>query len=380
MATTANEVAQAAISMATGIVKGNTADTLGAPVDMMNMAIKPVTEKFGIATDTPFGGSAHFRTLFGMDTKDKNVAETAGSMISVGGAAKAMIVGAARLSDVSKAVDVEKFMDITRNHPEVNAASKYNMTGVYGNEGERLKAVISDKDAKILEPNYQNNFGVPASAVKGSAEMYRLDEVFQHDQLFKLYPELKDIDVVFKELPKGSLGSFAKDSKTMTVNSNVGPEKQREIILHELQHGVQAIEGFQGGANTSQFLPKDVNKTAKAVQSAVIRGRESADPAIRDAAERFKDRFNNKIKDAHTRYENVPGEQEARFTQDTRDLDLPSLASGIRNMLKNNQTPQNWDTQPLPSAVAKGTITPAATASQSTSILDTIRAIVTQPK
>jgi hypothetical protein len=383
MATSARDVIQAASAIATGMARGNTADTLGAPVDMINTAITPLTSRLGIATETPFGGSAHMRHLFGMG-EDKNAAETAGSMISIGGAVKAMIVGAARLGKIGKA-DIEKAQELFTKHPEVKPASVYNATGVYKGEDDKLRSVISDNAAKTKN-------------LPGSGEKAKLGDVLDHPQLFELYPELKDIDVVGASIG-GKEGSFTAsrgkgdpgtikisgvgqkfiDSMRLDDGTQATESDIRSVLLHETQHAIQSIEKWIPGGSPKQFLPKDVDKQAKAVQEAVKRGRESTDPATKAAAERFKDRFNAKLKDAHVQYENIPGEQEARFTQDTRDLNTDSLANGSKNMLKQGQTPQNWDTQPLPSAIATGTAVPPVQ-EQASSILSRISDIITQPK
>lgn len=442
---TAEELQGAIKGMATGMLKGNTADTLGAPVDIVNTMIRPVTERLGIATDTPFGGSAHMRSLFGMDIQDKNAAETAGSMISVGGAAKAaitavtnapaiiktglatatalvggqeairavgnsvqqraveagrklpqsqqgMVVGAARLGDIpGSGVEVAKYIDLSINHPEINKASKYNVTGVYGDPGEALKAVISDKDAKLgrLPPELR----VP----------FKLSDVLDHPELFKLYPELKNVDVIRDITKKSGSASYQPaagkgDNPTIRLSSQDVADanahapysnpialatiaKVKSTLLHETQHAVQNIEGFARGGSPAEFLPPNIDAQAKAVQAAVIRGRQSADPAVKEAAERFKDRFNAKTRDAHIKYENIKGEQEARFTQQTADYDQNQLAREVRAQLKAGVTPQSWDTQQLPSKIPAGTGgSVAPPAAQETSVLDLIRNAISNPK
>ena len=391
--TTADELQNAIQSMATGMFKGNTADTLGAPVDLIATAITPITDRLGIDVSTPFGGSGHFRTMFGMDLDDKNMAETAGSMISIGGAAKAAIgvakaapaivktaalTGATTLgmmqtlskvgNDVKQvakesglaipksqrgmivaaervnAGNAAKAADILKNHPEVKASSVYNLTGTYAGQDGGLRSVISDAAAKIKDPKKEQ---------VGAQTIEPVEDVLDHPELFKLYPELKKLDVVTEKMPKGVSGSFNGQTGVIRMNSNMGQEQQRSVLLHELQHAVQKVEGWVKGGAPSSFLPTNVDKQAGALQSAVVKARESADPATREAAERYKDRFNAKIADAHVKYENIPGEQEARYTQETKDWSLEQLATNVSNMIRKGVTPQSWDTQPLPSSLPK---------------------------
>lgn len=377
MATT-EELKEAAKSYAMGVVKGNTADTLGAPVDLVNTAIAPVTKALGIHTETPFGGASHFRSLLNMDMKDKNAAETAGSLLSVGGAAKAMIVGAARLGKIDKNIDVLKAEELITKNPEVNAGSVYNLTGVYkGSDDGKLRAAISDKNAKIIESDYlglsKSSFSSPAGMVE------KLEDVLSHPELFRLYPEFKDLDVVTKDLGKGVSGGFNKETGTIFLSNGLSTNKQKEVILHEIQHAVQGVEGWTKGSNPKEFLPPNIGEQSSKIQKIVTEGRASSDPLVRQRAEAIKENFNKQIQTAHTQYENVPGEQEARFTADTMDLSIQDLSRGIRNMLQKGQDTQNWDTQKLPPAVSSGTVVPPAS-NTSQSMVDRIKGMILNPK
>jgi hypothetical protein len=73
----------------------------------------------------------------------------------------------------------------------------------------------------------------------------------------------------------------------------------------------------------------------------------SSDPAILDAAERFKQEANAKIREATGRYSNIAGEQEARFVQATMDFNEAELQSDVLKLLRGGDTPQTWDTRPI---------------------------------
>lgn len=348
---TFGKITHTAAAYGSGIVKGNTADTLGAPVDIINTMIAPVTKVLGIHSESPFLGSDHIRGMVGWK-KDENLVETAGTTLSLGGAAKAMIVGAARLGKAG-AVDVAKATELM-NTTKANPASVYNLTGVYKGEEGGLRSVISDSQATLKS----------APTVGGSKD---LSMVMEHDKLFELYPELAKIKVQGINTDKRTgayVPSYDGNPATIRIAALGKPEEQREILLHEIQHAVQGIEKWIGGGSPTAFIDPKIEKQAPAVQRAVREGRLSQDPATRDAAERWKNTFNEKLNaaryEAHVKYENLPGEQEARFTQDTRDLPGKDLAAGVLQMLKNNRTAQNWDTQMLPSQVPKIPVDPNA--------------------
>lgn len=331
------QLLEAMKSYAQGVLKGNTADTLGAPVDLINEAISPITKRLGMYSEEPIGGSKQFRKLLNQNVEDKNLAETTGSMLSIGGAAKAMIIGAARLGKVGK-VDIDKFTNFQKVAGDFPVSSQtkadlYNNTGVYRDKGAD-KAVISDKDSKII-PNSMGSFEQPSS----------LAGVLDHPELFSLYPELKKTGVYYDPKLSGvaAMGQYWPHSNEIGVRPDITGEELRSVMLHEVQHRIQAIEGWQSGGNTRQFIPfkPDV------VQQRINAARQSNDPAVRDAAERFKTIANMKVREAGNRYSNLPGEQEARYTQETMNMSLPELTNDVLALIRSGNTPTTYDTRPI---------------------------------
>lgn len=334
---TGTQLLEAMKSYAQGVLKGNTADTLGAPVDLVNETLAPITKRLGMYSEEPIGGSKQFRKLLNQNVEDKNLAETTGSMLSIGGAAKAMIVGAARLGKVGK-VDIDKFTNFQKVAGDFPVSSQtkadlYNNTGVYRDKGAD-KAVISDKDSKII-PNSMGSFEQPSS----------LAGVLDHPELFSLYPELKKTGVYYDPKLSGvaAMGQYWPHSNEIGVRPDITGEELRSVMLHEVQHRIQAIEGWQSGGNTRQFIPfkPDV------VQQRINAARQSNDPAVREAAERFKTIANMKIREAGNRYSNLPGEQEARYTQETMNMSLPELTNDVLALIRSGNTPTTYDTRPI---------------------------------
>ncbi len=73
-----------------GVVRGNTVDTLGLPIDLINTALSPL----GLDSKKPVGGSAFFRELFGQPPEPSNIPELLGTLVSVGGLTKAAMLPA----------------------------------------------------------------------------------------------------------------------------------------------------------------------------------------------------------------------------------------------------------------------------------------------
>ena len=98
---------------------------------------------------------------------------------------------------------------------------------------------------------------------------YKLGDIISHDLLFSLYPELKDYSITFKNYDSKSIimkmlgksknmkkgGNFNSVTKAISVNKNWLSKKNydsaiRKTLIHEIQHAIQNIEGFETGASS----------------------------------------------------------------------------------------------------------------------------------
>jgi hypothetical protein len=79
-------------------------------------------------------------------------------------------------------------------------------------------------------------------------------ELLHHPQLFRNYPDLAHADIVFQKLD-GKYGSYNVQFDTINVEYNLKhqPEIVKKVILHELQHAIQAREGFASGASVGYW-------------------------------------------------------------------------------------------------------------------------------
>jgi hypothetical protein len=347
---TTEELQGAIKSYAAGLYRGMTTDLVGAPVDLMNLAISPVIKAAGLAPiDKPVGGSAWLREKAGMPADDENGLVTASGMVTPGGAVHAMIVGAARLG---RAVEAEKFaqnvVDVAGVSRERAMPAIFNRTGAYQDSDKKWKTIISDKDAVVKPVVTQLTFSGPTA---------KLPEVLDHPELYKTYPELKETSVfpgVF--MPIGGGGYSNKSNSisigTGTVNTfDTYKDEYKNVLLHEIQHAIQGIEGYTGGGNPKQFrkfsdkaeelVTANYRKETDRLQKA---GSVDSSPEL-DAVKRFRKRILDDRIQAHNQYENIPGEQEARFTEAARNETLNDLAKVVLEKLKSGVTPKSWDTK-----------------------------------
>lgn len=100
-----------------------------------------------------------------------------------------------------------------------------------------------------------------------------LEDVIAHDELFKAYPQLKNIKVTFTDTnsnnydrSKGTLYGYYDDrNKEIVINKNLMNSEKRSTLIHEIQHAIQYIEGFAKGGNpsTTKQAVDDVVNNAK---------------------------------------------------------------------------------------------------------------------
>jgi hypothetical protein len=84
-----------------------------------------------------------------------------------------------------------------------------------------------------------------------------LDDVVSHPELFDNYPELGGISVVNADRKGGSYRRAIVDGEIqpgeLVIGRQGSPDAQRSIAAHEIQHGIQDIEGFARGGSPSEF-------------------------------------------------------------------------------------------------------------------------------
>ena len=309
-----------------GAVKGASTDLAGAPVDIINTVLGAV----GVpVSKEPIGGSKSLRRLAGVGVEDASLFETAGTFLNPENAAKAMIIGAARIPE-----RIRKFENFKSDPSDTIAqirTKRFDESNFYFDKDGEIKTFISDRSAQIKE------ISPGVTQIGGNT----LGDVLDHPTLFKLYPELKTIEMRFGGAP-GS-GSMQPDNSFMTIGAQDTKAQELSVILHETQHAIQHIEGFGKGGNTRQFLTFDPTS----VQEKINRARKSGDVGQMKAADRFASKLNDQLKEATNRYLNLPGEQEARFTQNRASLTTAELRDELRILISRGDTPQTYDTRPI---------------------------------
>lgn len=78
-----------------------------------------------------------------------------------------------------------------------------------------------------------------------------LRDIMQHNALFEAYPEIAETKVKFADMPSGTAGSYNRETNTITLDTKLKYDANDALdaLMHEVQHRVQAAEGFTSGTN-----------------------------------------------------------------------------------------------------------------------------------
>ncbi len=79
-------------------------------------------------------------------------------------------------------------------------------------------------------------------------EKYLLTDFVKHDELYKAYPRLRGVSLVFDDLPLAEKGYFDPKSNTVVLSDKLFG-KDSDTLIHEIQHIIQKYEGFARGAS-----------------------------------------------------------------------------------------------------------------------------------
>lgn len=114
---------------------------------------------------------------------------------------------------------------------------------------------IPDTGASLNQQAFDN-----LQVMKGAP----LSSVLDHPELFKAYPDLKDLKVeqlsiLFRGVNTAGVYSPVQDVIELSKHASWGDAKYKDALstlLHEVQHAIQKREQWPGGTNSGQFTPE----------------------------------------------------------------------------------------------------------------------------
>lgn len=150
----------------------------------------------------------------------------------------------------------------------------------------------------------------------------KLSNVIDAPELFKAYPQLKDVridtDAIMNDMP--SNGEYNAKTNTITIHADE-LKYMNSILNHEIQHVIQSIEGFDRGGSPRLVrgeIKKRLAEVTKQIRQLRAEGKEDEAKAI---AEKNRGLYNAyQANDDYNSYKSLAGEVEARNVQERMNM------------------------------------------------------------
>ena len=158
-----------------------------------------------------------------------------------------------------------------------------------------------------------------------SAEMKKFDKVgtsLKHDELYKSYDDLKDLDL-YQSYATNRSGAYHDNRGNPYITMEApNADELKSGLLHELQHGIQVKEGWARGGSPEEFLQpnkQQLNDLSKQLNELALARKELSPEYIELQKTWDKMRLENPPRttdEAMEMYKRLFGEAEARLTQE----------------------------------------------------------------
>lgn len=157
----------------------------------------------------------------------------------------------------------------------MRATGYQNAKNKYLGEDGKPRFAFSDEKSEINEYALMSLVTKRGGVMEGPAtsSSVKASRLLHHPELEKNYPGmLEGITVVADDRVPTEHASFNPASNIITVSSSdvkaalndeTRRSKLRDLVLHELQHGVQTKEGFSPGSNSNMFVTEEDKKLRK---------------------------------------------------------------------------------------------------------------------
>lgn len=150
----------------------------------------------------------------------------------------------------------------------------------------------------------------------------KLSDVIDAPELFKAYPQLKDVrietDAIMNDMP--SHGEYNAKTNTITIHADE-LKYMNSILNHEIQHAIQSIEGFDRGGSPRLVrgeIKKRLAEVTKQIRQLRAEGKEDEAKAI---VEKNRGLYNAyQANDDYNSYKSLAGEVEARNVQERMNM------------------------------------------------------------
>lgn len=147
--------------------------------------------------------------------------------------------------DGSHAVDAEKMEAEGKSSEEIRQE-----TGWFRSYDNQWRYEIDDSKAvwhlDTAKPDQAHLF-------RFGEKQYKLSDLLDHDELYRAYPQLKDVTVYVN--PNTEFGGYVVGRSTdhIAIGNISDDNTTKWTLIHELQHIIQNIEGFATGASKYEY-------------------------------------------------------------------------------------------------------------------------------
>lgn len=210
-------------------------------------------------------------------------------------------------------------------------ADIYKQTGWFQGADGHWRYEISD-DTSAYQPGYARRSAISGLRSRGvtpdvdnTGFWTDPETIFDHPELYKAYPELNDLNVAVVPpgmMTRGAAGTYF-NGQGINLNSSVAYDLDsgKSTLLHELQHGIQHIEGFSPGTN-----PDSIEQSVRKVLEKKVHDFDNGDISEPEynywtdvAAPLFKAKQAG-VDWPYMGYKGAAGEVEARNVQSRMDM------------------------------------------------------------
>lgn len=215
-----------------------------------------------------------------------------------------------------------------------SAEDVWKSTGTSKGLENAFRQEISDADAFLKGTG---NFGdiYEKRKIAHGVTTPTIEEVMRHPQLFEAYPELKGVQVHLLPETSRNNASYSPVENIIRVNPSLSSDKATSSILHELQHGVQEIEGWNKGADANTILrnyQQQLDDLDTKLTEANLQAKKAVGTDAYDSLMAARDKISKKYREltgtdingiygkAMDEYKAHGGEAEARLTQARQKL------------------------------------------------------------
>lgn len=226
-------------------------------------------------------------------------------------------------------------------------------TGFYkGLEGKWRFELPSEKAKFQIGLEALDNAGELAFRMKSENTYYDdLGKILDFKELFDAYPDLKNVQVIFKNIGERTLGTVLThpDNRTEIIINPFAIANSTEnimnVLLHEVQHIIQRKEGFNPGSNPQSRLSSAFDFLADRYIQAESKGN-------RDEMNRlsliYQGLLSDEKKTGGALYRRTPGEVEARIVELRREWTAAQKQMESPHGTTKRGGEEGWVPSPLP--------------------------------